>query len=61
MLARLYAKSGAFDTSLRYLRKAIEDGYKGMSNAYKDQEFTELRKDPRFADLMAGKPLPLPE
>lgn len=61
MLARLYAKSGAFDTSLRYLRKALEDGYKDMNNAYKDLEFTELRKDPRFADVMAGKPLPLPE
>jgi tetratricopeptide (TPR) repeat protein len=61
MLARMYAQTGALDTSIHYLKKAIEDGYKGISNVYKDQEFSQLRKDPRFADLMSGKPTPLPE
>jgi tetratricopeptide (TPR) repeat protein len=57
VLAKLYAKMGVSDRSLHYLRKAMEEGYKDIKNVYKDNEFTELRKDPRFAELMATKPL----
>ena len=61
VLAKLYAKMGVADRSLRYLKKAMEDGYKDIGNVYKDNEFTGLRKDPRFAELMAAKPMPIPE
>jgi len=61
VLAKLYAKSGVTDRSLHYLRKAMEDGYKDISNVYKDTEFAELRKDPRFVELMAAKPVALQE
>ena len=61
VLAKLYAKNGMPERSLHYLRKAIEDGYRDIKNVYKDQEFSELRKDPRFAELMASKPLAIPE
>lgn len=61
VLAKLYAKMGVPDRSLRYLRKAMEDGYKDIGNVYKDAEFTELRKDPRFTELMASKPPAIPE
>jgi rubrerythrin len=57
VLAKLYARSGSSDRSLHYLRKAMEDGYKDIKNVYRDQEFSELRKDPRFAELMASKPV----
>ena len=33
----------------------MEDGYKDIKNVYRDQEFSDLRKDPRFAELMAAK------
>jgi tetratricopeptide (TPR) repeat protein len=56
VLAKLYAKMGENDRSLHYLKKAMEDGYKGIHDVYKDDEFTQLRKDPRFAELMAAKP-----
>lgn len=56
VLAKIYAKMGIADRSLRYLRKAMEEGYKEISNVYKDREFTDLRKDPRFTELMASKP-----
>jgi tetratricopeptide (TPR) repeat protein len=55
VLAKLYAKLGIPDRSLHYLKKAMEEGYKDIKNVYKDNEFTELRKDPRFAELMAAK------
>ena len=59
-VAKLYAKMGASERSLEYLKKAMEDGYKDLKNVYKDQEFSELRKDPRFAELMVAKAPALP-
>lgn len=55
VLAKLYAKQGEADRSLHYLKKAMEEGYKDIKDVYKDNEFTELRKDPRFGELMAAK------
>jgi tetratricopeptide (TPR) repeat protein len=61
MLARMYAKMGDLDHSLLYLKKAMEDGFKGVNNVYKDTEFTALRADPRFTQLMASRPVAIPE
>ena len=61
VLAKLYARMGVAERSLRYLKKAMEDGYKDIANVYKDNEFTTLRKDPRFAELMAAKTTAIPE
>jgi tetratricopeptide (TPR) repeat protein len=60
-VAKLYAKMGASDRSLQYLRKAMEEGYKDLKNVYKDAEFSDLRKDPRFTELMAVKAPTLPD
>ncbi len=56
MVAKMYAQAGDFEHSLQYLRKAMEEGYKGINKVYTDSEFASLRTDPRFADLMAQKP-----
>jgi hypothetical protein len=53
-VAKLYAKMGLSEQSLEYLRKAMEAGYKDLKNVYKDVEFTQLRKNPRFTELMAS-------
>jgi tetratricopeptide (TPR) repeat protein len=60
VLAKLYAKSGVSDRSLQYLRRALEEGYKGIEDVYKDSEFAGLRKDPRFTELMAARPVAIP-
>jgi tetratricopeptide (TPR) repeat protein len=60
VLAKLYAKSGNADQALLCLRRAMENGYKQIDAVYKDEEFAALRKDPRFGDLMANKPMALP-
>ncbi len=60
-LAKVYAQTGDSDDALRCLRKALEDGYKGINEVYKDAEFTALRKDPRFIELMAQKPPAIPQ
>lgn len=60
-VARLYAKMGLSDRSLEYLRKAREEGYKDFNDVYKDVEFAQVRKDKRFAELVAQKIPALPE
>jgi tetratricopeptide (TPR) repeat protein len=55
VLAKLYARTGVPERSLHYLKKAMEEGYKDIKNVYKDDEFSSLRKDPRFAELMGTK------
>ncbi|PYX90345.1 MAG: hypothetical protein DMG68_02135 [Acidobacteria bacterium] len=60
-MARLYAKIGLAERSLQYLRRAMEEGYKDIQMVYKDAEFSALRKDPRFTELMAAKPPAIPE
>lgn len=52
LLAKMYAQTGQFDRALLYLRRAIEEGYKNVDNALQDSEFAQLRKDPRFNELM---------
>lgn len=61
LLAKMFAEAGDLNRSLDYLRKAMEDGYKGIDEVYKDKEFVELRKDPRFNELMASKPVAIPQ
>jgi tetratricopeptide (TPR) repeat protein len=61
VVAKIYAKAGENERSLHFLRKAMEDGYKDIANVYKDNEFSALRKDPRFTELMAAKPPSVPE
>ncbi len=61
VLAKLYAKMGSADRSLQCLRRALEGGYKGIDDVYKDDEFAELRKDPRFTQLMSARPPAIPQ
>lgn len=61
VLAKLYARSGSPDRSLQCLRRAMEEGYKGIDDVYKDAEFAGLRKDPRFTELMTARPVAIPE
>jgi tetratricopeptide (TPR) repeat protein len=59
VLAKLYSKKGDIDRALQNLRMAIEDGYKDIGKVYDEPDFEPLRKDPRFAALMAAKPAAL--
>lgn len=60
-VAKLYAKMGLSDRSIEYLRRAMEEGYKDFKNVYTDAEFATVRKDKRFAELVAMKTPALPE
>jgi tetratricopeptide (TPR) repeat protein len=58
-LAKMYAKNGANDRALIYLRKALEEGVKDREKIPGMPEFAMLRKDPAFSQLMAENPRPL--
>jgi tetratricopeptide (TPR) repeat protein len=61
VIAKLFALNGSADRSLHYLKKAMEEGYPKIKDVYKDAEFSTLRKDPRFAELMAAKTVAIQE
>jgi len=52
MLAKLYAKRGDAEQCLRCLKLAKEAGYRDLGNVYKDEEFTQVRKDARLAEIV---------
>lgn len=58
-LAKFYAKSGARDRALLYLRKALEEGIKNREKIPAMPEFTLLKTDPDFQQLLADNPKPL--
>ncbi|HWR16173.1 MAG TPA: tetratricopeptide repeat protein [Terriglobales bacterium] len=52
MLAKLYAKRGDAERCLLCLRKAKEEGYKKIYQVYQDEEFAQLRQDPRLIEIV---------
>ncbi len=51
-LAKAYAKRGDVEGCLQCLKKAKEDGYRNLANVYKDEEFSQLRGNPRLQDVV---------
>ena len=58
-LAKMYAKSGADDRALIYLRKALEEGVKDREKIPAMPEFASLKTNPAFKQLMLENPKPL--
>jgi tetratricopeptide (TPR) repeat protein len=61
LLAKLYAKTGDYDRALNQLKKCREFGYPRIQDVYKDAEFSALRKDRRFAQVMGRATVAVPE
>ncbi len=57
-LAKMYAKNGANDRALIYLRKALEEGVKDREKIPGMPEFALLRKDPAFSATHGGESPP---
>ncbi len=58
-MAKMYAKSGANDRAILYLRKALEEGVKDREKIPGMPEFALLVKSPAFQELLAQNPKPL--
>jgi len=52
LLAKAYAKLGDIEGCLQCLRKAKEDGYRNLANVYKDEEFSQLRNNPKLQEVV---------
>ncbi|HUS08759.1 MAG TPA: tetratricopeptide repeat protein [Bryobacteraceae bacterium] len=55
-LAKTYAKAGASERALMYIRKAIEEGFKEREKFREDPEFAQLQDLPEFKLLLASEP-----
>jgi tetratricopeptide (TPR) repeat protein len=55
-LAKTYAKAGASERALLYIRKAIEEGFKERERFRQDPEFAQLQELPEFKQLLASEP-----
>jgi tetratricopeptide (TPR) repeat protein len=55
-LAKTYAKAGAVDRALAYIRKALEEGFKEREKFKQEPEFAQLQDLPEFQQLMAVEP-----
>ena len=51
-LAKTYAKAGAHERALGYIRKALEEGFKEKNKFMEDPEFTLMWELPEFKHLM---------
>jgi tetratricopeptide (TPR) repeat protein len=58
-LAKAYAQRGVNQRALLYLRKALEEGVKDRKKIPQLPEFSSLKKDPAFWELLAEDPKPL--
>ena len=58
-LAKMYAKSGANERALIYLRKALEEGVKDRKKIPDMPEFSVLKTNADFQQLLAENPKPL--
>ncbi len=57
-LAKSFARMGNAEKCAQYLRKAREEGYKGMSAAPSDPAFSHLLNDPLVREALQLPPLP---
>jgi tetratricopeptide (TPR) repeat protein len=55
-LAKTYAKAGVTDRALLYIRKALEEGFTERNKFMEDAEFTYLKTNPEFQQLMTLEP-----
>jgi len=52
ILAKAYAKRGDVEGCLQCLKKAKEDGYRNLANVYKDEEFSQIRGNPKLQEVV---------
>jgi tetratricopeptide (TPR) repeat protein len=52
-MAKAYAKSGAIDRALQYIRRSLEDGFKDREKFLKEPEFAGLQDNAEFKQIMA--------
>jgi tetratricopeptide (TPR) repeat protein len=52
LVAKVFAMRGDLDSTIEFLKKAKEEGYRDMRSVYKQQEFAKLWSDPRLNEIV---------
>jgi len=60
-MAKAFARSGRAEDAVRYLRRAIEDGFTDKKRIEEDPDFKKISQDPAYLDLMKNLPAPIKE
>jgi tetratricopeptide (TPR) repeat protein len=60
-LAKAYASIGDADEAVRYLRRALEDGFKDQKRIDEDPDFKKISQHPAFVELMRNPPVAIKE
>ncbi len=55
-MAKVFASLGRPNDAVRYLRRALEDGFKNMSLIDRDPDFTKIAEYPPYVELRANPP-----
>jgi tetratricopeptide (TPR) repeat protein len=55
-LAKTYAGAGNAERAIRYIRMALEEGFKEKQKLFEEPEFAKLRETVEFKELMASEP-----
>jgi len=54
-MAKTYAKAGAMDRALQYIRRSLEDGFKERDKYLMEPEFAALQENLEFKQIMAAE------
>lgn len=60
-MAKAYASMGNAEAAVRYLRRAIEDGYPGAKQVGDDPDFKKISQDPAYVELLKNPPVAIKE
>jgi tetratricopeptide (TPR) repeat protein len=56
-MAKIYAGAGNSSEAVRYLQRAMEEGFKDQKRILQDPDFQKISKDPGFIALMKNPPV----
>lgn len=60
-MAKAYASIGNAEEAVRYLRRAMEDGFKDSKRIGEDPDFKKISQHPAFVDLLRNPPVAIKE
>ena len=56
-MAKAYASMGNAEAAVRYLRRALEDGFPGAKQVDDDPDFKKISQDPAYVELLKNPPV----
>jgi tetratricopeptide (TPR) repeat protein len=60
-MAKAFALNGQAEEAVRYLRRALEDGFRDQKRIEEDPDFDKIRQHPAYVELMKNPPVSIKE